>query len=955
MPVVLEEWQKALKAHFQGLAEERAKTGYPLFALEHGLSEPEIDEISIQLRARLKQGTPLSRHWLPWVVYATERGYSYAGDEYWRSFEEQTPDWEGAHRYSLARCFRRFLTTYNGVKPSGPWAEHFRIIALPITHAILPRYLQLKFAKILYELRFQLARLDEISPGRIGRVLSSHGYHSSTRFQEFLQQEELTGRIVLGLLHSEPVQGKVPIYPATLNRIVADLEKVRNAREWLKEARRTVVDRFAGLSRSPAIGTFGSSGRVPGSKTGRETHPEVRPSFFLRYNGSSNWSVILEMPSFRGLGALNVEIRRFLQSKRCRLNGANDYKPSGWLLSGSQRGVLKRWPDHRKPLIEFEESDSTVDHILSNECRIHEGPYWLFRIGRDWLAREISGLIVRPGRDYVIVSTGDFPELRPEASPCNLACEGVKAIWVNVPANVTSEHIRWFGKLGVQVARTIRIWPAGLPGRGWSGEGSSEWLTSERPCLGITHDHPIDAYELSLSDGSRVVIEAGRVGHPVFVQLPELSAGTHALSVKARRSNSLSSVITSPPAEGFMELRVRGSIPWVPGTTAHSGLVVTVDPYDPDLATFWENQIDLSVTGPASHQVVCEVALENARGEEILSDTVGRALDLPVTPATWRSRFASFVRREDCAERYLEASAGSLTIRGDELGEYKLQFEHQVRPLRWVARRDGDATLLRLIDDTDSEKSSAACFRIDMEVPASRRKLDPEEALKGIKVKAPGELFTAQHGEYKSEIAIAAGLAGSGLQGLNVRPNVENVAHGDVSVPDALLVLSTWKDAPIAGPLADIRRSTVVDSVIEAIVGVIAGSRWLDFERRYATNPTLKQSQELLQANVFRRSGFAAVLQRDHAKAAEGNQSGCQWFCEVAHRFDICRNRDISTFAYELAFHPEGVFDKYSNKCNALTNSLKKDSALFRGARLLALRNKFEETDKPAGVGEVCD
>src|SRR5262249_41929609 len=145
--------------------------------------------------------------------------------------------------------FTKFQKAYHGVVPSGPWAEHFRIIAWPITHAILPRYLQRQFARALWELRFRLASITTLDPATIGRLLAVNAQYASTRFREFLQQEELTGRIVLAFLGAEPSEGKEPIYPATLRRIVSDLEKERRAREWLKETQRIVSDRFKGIGR----------------------------------------------------------------------------------------------------------------------------------------------------------------------------------------------------------------------------------------------------------------------------------------------------------------------------------------------------------------------------------------------------------------------------------------------------------------------------------------------------------------------------------------------------------------------------------------------------------------------------------------------------------------------------------------------------------------------------------
>jgi hypothetical protein len=39
-----------------------------------------------------------------------------------------------------------------------------------------------------------------------------------------------------------------------------------------------------------------------------------------------------------------------------------------------------------------------LDNILRGECRFPQGPVWVFRIGNDGLAREITGKAVRPVR-----------------------------------------------------------------------------------------------------------------------------------------------------------------------------------------------------------------------------------------------------------------------------------------------------------------------------------------------------------------------------------------------------------------------------------------------------------------------------------------------------------------------------------------------------------------------------
>ena len=106
-------------------------------------------------------------------------------------------------------------------------------------------------------------------------------------------------------------------------------------------------------------------------------------------------------------------------------------------------------------------------------------------------------------------------------------CVGIWAYRLDVPTDVSAEFTEWLSEFKLQVARTVRVWPAGLPGRGWNGEGRSEWLTTEAPCFGMVQDHPVDGYVLRLDGKTEVDIEAGERGDPVFVRLPRLPAGKH--------------------------------------------------------------------------------------------------------------------------------------------------------------------------------------------------------------------------------------------------------------------------------------------------------------------------------------------------------------------------------------------------------------------------------------------
>ena len=245
----------------------------------------------------------MAPHWLLWVVYASEAGYGYSGDEYWPSYEKQTPNWQFQDRPKVKTWFTRFQNAYSGVVPSGPWARHFSIIAWPITHALLPRYLQRQFTKLLYDLRFRLAFASSSDTGSIGRLLAAHAFHAPTRFQQFLQQEELTGQIVVALLRGESAGAQELIHTPTLKRIVTDLEEVRNSREWLKETRRVVSDRFTGIGRGTGRFPLRPPTRTDGSVLPDASRFAIRPDLLLRHVRAGNWSVVLRLKSLRPVAA----------------------------------------------------------------------------------------------------------------------------------------------------------------------------------------------------------------------------------------------------------------------------------------------------------------------------------------------------------------------------------------------------------------------------------------------------------------------------------------------------------------------------------------------------------------------------------------------------------------------------------------------------------------------------
>lgn len=918
--------QQQAEAHFTALARTRDTSAYPVFALEHGLSKAQLAKVSSMLQSTSGEKSFSPRYWLLWVIYATEFGYDYEGSEYWLSFENQTPGWQYHDRAKIKAWFRRFQKTYSGVTPRGPWAERFNIIAWPITHAILPRYLQRQFAKLLYDLRYSLAFAESLDERRIGRLLALHvrpGYPS--RFRAFLEQEELTGQIVAALLGAGTVEDDL-IHDRTLERVISDVEAARNAREWLSETQRLVADRFKGIGR----GT-GPTRRHDDGSPASPASPRlaIQPNLWLRHAGKGRWSVFLEIKSFRSVAAHRTALHTFLNNTRCRLNGARDFKPAGWLLSGDRKGALTSWPDPQQPLILFEQHHPTMDHLLQSECRFRADPPWLFRLGTDGNARHIASPVVRPGSDYIVVTTMPPPKTLEGISECDLHCEGVNAYRLSVPPSVSAEMTGRLKMEGLAVARTIHVWPAGLPGRGWDGEGCSEWLTTESPCFGIACDHPVEALSFSLNKEPERLIQANNQDR-LFVRLPPLPAGVHTMTVEAKRSVEFEGVTATAPAKGFVQLAVREPVPWTPGVTSHHGLIVRADPEHADLDTFWQNKLSLSVNGPEGFAATFIVGLQSDDGREILSEQVG-TIDLPVQPDMWRSTFGRFLDHETRPWKYLEAQSCTLTIRAEGLGTCTLRFEHDPLPVRWLARSLRGDVVVRLVDDCGQDDHPVVHF-YSMAHPIEPHPLEPQSVQSYFAVTPPGGLYVAKLGLHTDAVVVSAPPAG--MQDLQVNPLFPPLHRSATALSKLWHLLGHWHGARRFGFLLKIRLQRVVDDLSSELYSSMCGKKWTDAEVSFRRTPRPNTANSLSMLADNQDGGFGVTLQKISRASTDIGRLSDQ-FLATAARYGVSNDRQLCNFALLLAHQPHvAVLDP---DFDSLVAKLLDNPAVLRGARLLAL------------------
>ncbi|HEY6347639.1 MAG TPA: hypothetical protein VIY49_39615 [Bryobacteraceae bacterium] len=770
-----------------------------------------------------------------------------------------------------------------------------------------------------------------LSAEPIGHLLAQNAWEASSRFRGFLQQEALAGRIVLALLADTAIDAPSPIHLPTLNRLASDLQRVQSSREWLNETKRFVADRIKGASRKswePSRDEEGHSHKPKDRVT-----LGMRPTLMLRPSGNMTWSPVLDIPSFAGVARINSELRTFLARTRCRIEGAGEmWRPAGWLLSHNQKCVLKSWPGAGAALMQFERDNPVLNHLIDEEVRLSAGPTWLCKLGGDGLAHEITSRTVRPRQTYVLLSQKPLPAAE-FPSECHVDCQGLSAAFLTTPPHFTGDLIRALQDLGLHVARTVRIWPVGLCARQWDGEGYSEWLTTETPCFGIAHDHPVEDFVLRLDEGAELFIKAGGNGVPEFVSLAALPPGRHTLSVKVRSSGSNPARFPAP-LEGHMVLEVREPSAWIPGTTAHAGLTVSLEPFDASLDAFWDGGAAVNILGPAGRQVACDLTLNSSAGKELLHDQIA-VFALPVSNAAWQNKLSQYQAAEKRTFAYLEAVSGRFTVRGDELGEYTIRLDREIKPVRWICRSVHGIMTVRLNDDTGRDESVTAAFRSFLH-PCRAIALEAERLDSGFEVPGAGGLLEARNGNSGDVVVASTPRIDGGLQGLLIEPDLQDLAAEAVPLAQFMKLIGIWADARLVGPLVHMRHNRVVTRLVTAFFSRVCGSRWAAAETAYLSDTksdtALQQLQRLIGA-----PGFAAILRRDHERMQQGTGPGKAWFAEVSHRYGACSEAGLCEFALQLSSQPHRMLAVPAPAFEALLAEVRKKEALLRGARLLAL------------------
>ena len=928
---VLEDFHTELGRHFRALHEERKllSPAAPVFALEHGLGDADLDLLKNAVRSAVRQGfgATFRQWWLPFVVYAAESGYEYAGGEYWQTFEESTPWWrEYGDRDRIRGWFQVFAVGYGGAVPQGAFAAYYTIIAWPITHAVLPVYLQRNLARLLFDFRTGLTAQLLQDPDALGARLASRAGSYTERFRLFCQNTALLGKISVALLSGEDDESPYLLRP-TLRRLVDGLSKERDSRQWLEAARRSAAQlrtRTRGFVRDQR-----PSPRPP--RPDRLPNP-TDPRLILRRRGDG-WLAYAELPDLSSLVMRLPHLAGDLRSRRPSVAGAERaFLPRGQLLFPGYEVRLARWPRPGEPFISLERATEPVNHLMAGQCAMSRGPAWLFRQRASGLAVEVKGKTMHPGSSYILV-TDDTAAISgfPPATETRIEVAGVRAFDITVPDAVSESYAAAFARAGVAVIADVTIRPVGIVPSRWDGEGAVEWLAGEPGMIGI-HAEQTPATCVVTLDGQPQAMQWPGGQTDLLLRLDDLSIGTSEVSVTLMAESG------KTIAEGSIVVTVRDPQVRPDGATAGEGIRMLSDPAQPTLSDLWDGRAAISIDGPSSRPATLTVTLLSHTGEELTE--IAQEVSLPVTPEGW-SRTAAGIRADQrFKSHYDDAQSTRVTVSHSGIGFAALTCDRGFQPLRWhlASRRDG-SHVARLIDRTDGAQAKVELFTVgEPLIPV------PCPPSGDIAIPAQGGLLRAAAGE-----ATASALLPTQPNEVMRLRNTAPVVRGTSRTPHEVMRLAAahlaWSTAERpADPFASRQCDMVLDAITREIASLIGQSYWAGVERKMTHASDLTAFIDDMEACVGEISSHRKLADRiAHSlwgwSTPEALLTGfTDALGGIMQGSKTAENQDTARFVLTLSDQPGQVLVGWSpSECEGLLAKVIASPVLLRAARFAVL------------------
>lgn len=238
---LLKEKHQEIGNRILGMSADRSS--FPVFMIEHGLSNDDLSGVRDLLWGALERDPSLSSpqwNWsyLPLLAVTAEVGYRYrgTGTDFWPVVEQDLHLIAGGgFRSALVRLFELGHREFAIAKPgNSAWERHFPLIAWPIANALVPLELQPQLARALRQaLRAGISGND---PEALHQYLVQIAVgQSSRRFENWLQQTDTASEVMARLLYPA-ADGWLS--GAILERINLDLRKDAGASRAIHEARR---------------------------------------------------------------------------------------------------------------------------------------------------------------------------------------------------------------------------------------------------------------------------------------------------------------------------------------------------------------------------------------------------------------------------------------------------------------------------------------------------------------------------------------------------------------------------------------------------------------------------------------------------------------------------------------------------------------------------------------------
>lgn len=818
---ILKHFHELLDARFRVLHESRFNVvpAAPVFALEHGLEPAEFEVLQSAVRAAVADrfGARYRKSWLPYVVYAANVGYDYTGVDYWPPFAERTPGWEQhpgwdvfGNRRRIRLWFEQFADQYDGARPTGAWSTHFKNIAWPITHAVMPAYLQRQLAQLLYEFRAYLSSDLLKDPDALGARLAARTGGYTERFRIFCSQHALLGRVAAALLAGE--EESEYLTPQILHRIVEGLSTEQRTRVWLQRARQT-----ANHIRTSGFRSASSSGERTSVAVRQPTVSDPRLVLKRLEDG---WHLFAEIPDLTPLDARLPHLYDELSRLRARLAGVErPVAPGRLLFPGEQR--LGSLPRPGQPFVELERGSDPANRLIADQCRITIGPWWVFRQRTGAHAIEVKGKSLRPGGTYILLGHSDaMPPSVSWIRPLDLRLDGARGYELVVPQQISEEDVAALSAAGLSFAVTVAVRPVGLVPLRWDGEGAAEYLADEPVMLALRAERMPEKCVVTVNNGAPELLAWPPDSPELYIGIDDLAVGVHEVS-----TTLISSSDDVPAIAGTLLVTVREPHYRV-GGSAGEGLRMLASPARPLMTELWDGHATIAVEGPPGTHAQLTVTLRDDADADLTR--VRRNVDLPFTEQDWHRLAHRELRGPELSGSYDQAESCELTVARSGIGFAKLVCERGFTPLRWLLRRRRHGGYeAHLIDRTDGADTVVDLYEVGLPLVAVQQSLAGP-----IVSPSRGGLIRAAAGDLSAAIVLPPDPNEMFRQRSAARPFVQ---VGSRSVAELLRLIRghhAWLTAELpANPFANAQRQRVLSAITGELAGLIAGRRWAHQER----------------------------------------------------------------------------------------------------------------------------